>query len=174
MTKILDQVPYSDTLGSVVVCGEQVHVLAHQIIVWVSVTLRTALQLDVSTPRVPAILDTGNTFGFSIAEEHLVRWCGLSPQLLRVLGPIFINRQHVNRHAANVWLHRNRPKKRDALRDQPFCLELKDGIALCPADARVPVARLPLLGLRALDENRLRCTVNGKNRTVTLSTTGTA
>jgi hypothetical protein len=29
------------------------------------------------------------------------------------------------------------------------------------------------LGLRAFDENKLRCTINGKNRTVTLSTTGT-
>src|SRR5947209_6294505 len=99
MTRILDQVPYSDALGSVAVRGEQVDVLAHQIIVWVSISTTATLQLDEDSPRIPAILDTGNTFGFSIAEEHLVRWCGLNSQLLRVLGPIFINRQCVNRHA---------------------------------------------------------------------------
>src|SRR5438034_9959113 len=98
MTKILNQVPYSDALGSVVVRGEQVDVLAHQIIVWVSVSTSATLQLDENSPRIPAILDTGNTFGFSIAEEHLVRWCGLSLELLRVLGPIFINRQRVTSH----------------------------------------------------------------------------
>ena len=95
MTKILDQVPYADALASVVVRGEQVDVLAHQIIVWVSVSTSATLQLDENSPRIPAILDTGNTFGLAIAEEHLDRWCGLSPQLLRVLGPIFLNRQCV-------------------------------------------------------------------------------
>jgi hypothetical protein len=170
MTKILDRLPSTDTLGSVVVRGEQVSVLAHQIIVWVSLSPREALQLDEGSPRIPAILDTGNTFGFSIAEEQLVRWCGLSPQLLKVLGPIFINRQPLNRHAADVWLHRNRPRKRDAFRNQPFRLELRDGIALYPADPLILTPRLPLLGLRAIDENQLRFTINGRKRTVSLST----
>src|SRR5215470_8295079 len=70
MTKILDRLPYADALGSVVVRGEQVSVLAHQIIVWVSLSPREVLQLDEDSPRIPAILDTGNTFGFSIAEEQ--------------------------------------------------------------------------------------------------------
>ncbi len=175
MTKILDQLTYADTQGEVSVQGDRIPVLAHQIIVWVSISLREVLRLAADVPRIPAILDTGNTFGFSLTEEHLRRWCGLSPQLFEILGPVFINRQRLNRHAADVWLYRNRPKQRDAIRAQPpFRLELRDGIALYPADPRVLAPRLPLLGLRAIDENRLRCTINGARRTVSLSTTGTA
>jgi hypothetical protein len=122
-------------------------------------------------PKIPAILDTGNTFGFSIAEEQLLRWCGMRAQSLETLGPILINAQRLNRHSADVWLHPNQPKKRDAFRSAlPFRLELRDGIAIYPADRPVPAPRLPLLGLRAIDENGLRCTINGKRRVVSVST----
>lgn len=171
MSKVLDRLPYSDAVGSVTVCGEKVTVLAHQIIVWVSLSTRDVLRLEVNTPRIPAILDTGNTFGFSIAEEQLVRWSGLRPELLKILGPVFINRQRLNRHAADVWLHRNRPGKRDVFREESFRLELRDGIAVYPPDLGPAAPRLPLLGLRAIDENGLRVTIQGRNRTVSLSTT---
>lgn len=175
MSKILDQLPYADERGTVVVGGEPVPVLAHQVIVWVSVSPKRAPQLGADAPRLPAILDTGSSFGSSIAEDQLVRWGGLRPELLKVLGPILINNQPLNRHAADVWLHRNRRKRRDAFRPgPPFRLELRDGIAIYPTHPRRPAPRLPLLGLRAIDENGLRCTINGSGRTVSLSTTGAA
>jgi hypothetical protein len=170
--KIFDQLPYADTSGTVLRDGELLPVLAHQIIVWVSISLRDALRVDAGVPKLPAILDTGNSFGMSIAEDQLVRWCGLRPEWLEVLGPVFINRQRLHRHAADVWLHRNRRGQRDAFRPEPpFRLELRDGIAIYPATPHVLAPRLPLLGLRAIDENELRCTINGKRRTVSLSTT---
>jgi hypothetical protein len=131
MSKILDQLPYSDAIGRPVVCGEEVSVHAHQIIVWVSLSARDSLQLAEDAPKIPAILDTGNTFGFSIAEQQLVRWCGMQPRSLETLGPVLINNQRLNRHSADVWLHPNQPKRRDSFRrEPPFRLELRDGIVL--------------------------------------------
>jgi hypothetical protein len=155
--------------------GERIPVLPHQIILWVSIGLKEIIELEEGVPRIPAILDTGNTFGFSIAEHQLVRWCDLHPDLLVVIGSAFINRQRLNRHAADVWVHRNRRKQRDAIRSEsPFRLELRDGIAVYSSDSLIPGPRLLLLGLRAMDENALRCTLNGKKRTITLSTDDTA
>jgi hypothetical protein len=173
MTKVLDQLPYYGTPGEVVVQGEPVAVLAHQIIVWVSVSTKDVVRLPEDVWRFPAILDTGNTFGFSIAEDQLARWCGLHTQVLELLGPVFINRRALPRHAADVWLHRNRRRQRDAFRPPPYRLELRDGIAVYPSGFGVAAPRLPLLGVRAIDENGLRCTINGRNYTVTISTTET-
>lgn len=172
MTQILWQLPYSDTPGSVAVGGELIPVLAHQIIVWVSVTVKDASAFAPGTPRIPAIFDTGTNFGFAIPEARLVRWCGLEPLQLEALGSIFLSRQPLTCHAADVWLHCNRRKRRDTFRTTPpLRLRLEDGIAVYPADTRLTVPRLPVLGLRAVDENGLRCTINGRNRTVSLSTT---
>jgi hypothetical protein len=175
MSKILDQLPYPDVLDAVVVQGERIPILAHQIIVWVSVSRRDVVDLEADAPRFPAILDTGNTFRFSLAEDHVIRWCGLRLFHLDVLGPVLINRQRLNRYAADVWIHRNRRKQRDAFRAQPpFRLELRDGIAVYPADAGILAPRLPSLGIRAIDENGLRCTINGRRRTVSRSSVGPA
>jgi hypothetical protein len=172
MSKILDQLPYLDAAAMLAFHDEQIPVLAHHIIVWVSIGLRGDFRLAENSPRIPAILDTGNNFGFSIAADQLGRWCGLQPQILEVLGPIFINRRALPRHAADVWLYRNRRRQRDTFRSvPPFRLELRDGIAIYPAEDLVPAPRLPLLGLRAIDENSLRCTINGEQRTVSLSDT---
>lgn len=170
MSKIFDQLPYSDMPASVVVGGEQVHVLAHQIIVWISISAKGDLRLGRGADRIPAVFDTGNTFGFSITEELLTRWCGINANMLEILGPVFINRQRLNRHAADIWLHRNQSGKRDKFQVQtPFRLQLRDGIAIYPADTASPAPRLPLLGLRAIDENGLRCTINGRKRLLSLS-----
>src|SRR5438094_7777 len=69
MTTILHELPYLDTIGYVDVNRQAVQVLPHQIIVWVSLSLRNVLALDTPAPRFPAILDTGNSYGFSIAGK---------------------------------------------------------------------------------------------------------
>jgi hypothetical protein len=170
MSKVLDQLPYADSPTVAVVKGEPVPVLAHQIIVWVSISIRDLPSLSGEVARIPAILDTGNTFGFSITEEELFRWCGLEPQALEVLGRVFINRRELARYAADVWIHRNQRGHRDKFRQAPpYRLELRDGIAVFPSGFGNVAPRLPLLGLRAIDENGLRCTINGSKRTVSLS-----
>ncbi|NUQ64132.1 MAG: hypothetical protein HUU20_16800 [Pirellulales bacterium] len=169
MNKILDQLPYSNERGLVLVQGQSIPVMAHPIIVWVAISVKDTIRLPESVSCIPAILDTGNTFGFSIAESQLIEWTGLRADSLEVLGPMLINRQELNRHAADVWLCRNQRGKRDVFQDEPFRLELRDGIAIYPSDRPIASPRLPLLGLRAIDENGLRCTINGKNRRVSLS-----
>ncbi len=75
--------------------------------------------------------------------------------------------QRLPPYAANVWLHRNVPRERDQLLDQPpHCLELPRGIAVYPAGSDFP--RLPLLGLRALVSNRLLLSVAGDRTEVSL------
>ena len=170
MSKILDQLPYSDERGLVLVQGQTIPVLAHQIIVWMCISAKDTVRLPDEVPRIPAILDTGNTFGFSISENQLIEWSALQPDSFDILGPILINHQEINRYAADVWLCRNQRGKRDVFQGDPFRLELRDGIAIYPSDRPIARPRLPLLGLRAIDENQLRCTINGKGRTVSLST----
>ena len=48
-------------------------------------------------PRFPALLDTGNNFGFSMQDRQLREWAGIDPGLLVVLGEIEINGQVVTR-----------------------------------------------------------------------------
>jgi hypothetical protein len=169
MTLILSDLPYSDQPGTVTVGGEVVQALPHQVLVWVSVCVRGLAALDRATPRFPAILDTGNTFGFALAERRLTAWSGCPVAALGRLGDVLINRNRVPRLAADVWLHRNRKGQRGAFRPvAPFRVELRDGVAVYPLDAPFPVPRLPILGMRAIDENRLRLVIDGERLRVTL------
>jgi hypothetical protein len=77
MTQILRRCPYSDEPTEVSVAGERVTVKAHQVVVWVSLTLYETDDWDSGIPRIPAILDTGHTHNFSIQTDQLVRWAGI-------------------------------------------------------------------------------------------------
>jgi hypothetical protein len=168
MTLIWNDLPYSDLAGTLTVGSEVVQVLPHQIVAWVSLSVRGLVALDATTPRFPALLDTGNSFGFALSERRLAGWSGCPPAALGRLGDVIINRCRVPRLAADVWLSRNRKGQRDVFRPAPFRLELRDGIAVSPADAPFAAPRLPILGLRAIDENRLRLAINGERLRATL------
>ena len=171
MTIILHELPYHDTLTYAEVDRQLVQVIPHQIIVWVSITPRKVLTLPASVSRLPAVLDTGNSYGFAITERHLERWAGLTRQVLEELGSVNINRVRVPRVAATVWLHPNKKGERDAFRRQPpFRLDLREGIAVYPAAPDLQPSRLPVLGLRALDEYKLRCFLYADRLRVTLRT----
>ncbi len=81
-----------------------VAVHANQILVWVSVHLSEVLVPEVNIPRVPALLDTGNNFGFSVQDWHLREWAGIDPGLLEAVGDITIEGKVVTRRDAAVWL----------------------------------------------------------------------
>ena len=59
-----------------------------QILVWVSVHMAGPLEPEESIPRFPALLDTGNNFGFSMQHRHLCEWAGIDPRLLTAIGDI--------------------------------------------------------------------------------------
>ena len=168
--KILDRLPYStQPPPPVVVCGRSVRVKPYQIVVWVSVAVAD-LEWDSRTPAFPAILDTGNTFTFSIFQSQLVQWAGIQPPLLRRLGTIREGGHPYPCHEADVWPHPNVPGRRDRRTDrQPLRLPLQKGIAVYP-NAASPPPHLPLLGLRALTENNLHLTIDGQRRLVWLRT----
>jgi hypothetical protein len=118
-----------------------------------------------------AILDPGNNHNFALGHAHLTRWAGLAPERLPPLRPIRERGQRIPVHAAALWLHANVPGSRRLRGSEPFLLNLERGIAVYPAgDPLAP--RLPLLGLRALTDNRLITTIDGARRHVTIRTAG--
>ena len=168
--KILDRLPYwTESAPPAVVGGQPLRVRPHQIIVWVSVAVAD-LEWGARTPVFPAILDTGNTFTFSIFPRQLIRWAGMRRQLLPTLGTIREGGKLCPRHSADVWLHPNVPGRRDRREDRPpLRLHLPKGIAVYP-DEGWPAPHLPLLGLQALTRNNLHLTIDGERRLVWLRT----
>src|SRR5436190_23163524 len=133
MPKILDRLPILSRDDVAFVRDEMVRLKAYEIIVWVSLRVESALGWAAETPRFPAILDTAHTHNFSIQEQHLIRWAGLRPEMLRVLGAVRQAGRRLPLHAADVWMHRNQPGQRDQLRAvPPYRLELPRGIAVYP------------------------------------------
>ena len=88
MPKILDRLPIPTHDDLVSVRNETVRVRQAEIIVWVSVNVESALGGNPALPHFPAIIDTGHTHNFSIQEQQLVRWAGIRPERLQVLGHV--------------------------------------------------------------------------------------
>ncbi len=154
MTAILRHLPFFEQESEAAVGLERVRIKPYQIIVWVSVTARNVLELPPHAPRLPAILDTGHSHNFSIQHRHLTDWVQVQPDLLRQIGAITVEGQHVPLHDANVWLRRNLPRHRDLFSDElPYRLKLDRGLAVYPRGSDFPP--LPLLGLRAIVRNKL-------------------
>jgi hypothetical protein len=152
-----------------------VQVKPYQIIVWVSVTPADLLEWESTLPRFPAILDPGNNHNFSLQEAHLRRWAHLAVPDLQPLGWILESRRRVRCYAASVWLHPNVPGTRtvpDGAR--PTRLVLPEGIPVFPPPPGEERAspRLPLLGLRALTDNKLDTTSKGSKRQVSVRSPG--
>ena len=142
---------------------------ANQILVWVSVHLSEVLVPEANIPSFPALLDTGNNFGFSVQDRHLREWAGIDPGLLEALGDITIEGKVVPRREATVWLYPNVPGRQDTARGgPPFRLDLSKGIAVYTQDAVPTGPRLPLLGLPALLENDLDFWLDPERRHVTV------
>lgn len=122
-----------------------VEVKAYQIICWVSVSLRSMLECDEKIPKIPAILDTGNTHNFAISQEQLQKWAGIHPDSLRLLTRLRDKKQLVPVRAASLWLRA----------DEPFRMDIDEGIGVYERDG----PRLPILGLRALTNSRLQIVI---------------
>lgn len=169
MSAVLRQLPFKEAADELAVRPERNAIKPYQIIVWVSVTLRSVVELPPQTPRIPAILDTGHTGDFSIQDQHLTQWAGLELTALPQIRRIRDRGRHIPVHAANLWIHRNLPGKRDEFTNEPpWLLPLKHGIAVYPGELLFP--RLPLLGLRALVRNKLHFTMDPERCFINLRT----
>jgi hypothetical protein len=169
MSTILRRLPFSEKDDIAFVRGESVRVKAYQIIAWVSLTIERVTTWEHGAPSFPAILDPGHNHNVSIQEEQLIRWAGLRPETLPILGHARQGGRRVPLHGANLWIHHNEPGQRDRFANRtPHPLALLQGIAVYPRESGFP--RLPLIGLRALATNNLVFTINGRRREVDLRT----
>jgi hypothetical protein len=170
MPTILRDLPFSERPTEVKFGERSISIKGDQIMVWAGITEGEQTEFDPRRLVFPAILDTGLSHNFSIRTEHLIRWAGLDPRWLRPAGEAQISEETVPLYKADVWLHPNVPGKRDrAAGIEPFRLELRRGIAVCPPTmSNTP--RLPLLGLRALRRAGLHLTIDCRRGQVTLRT----
>ncbi|MFI5456514.1 MAG: hypothetical protein ACHRXM_13775 [Isosphaerales bacterium] len=167
--KILDRLPIPEDRTSLRFGDRYVTIHANQILVWVSVHLPGILVPEGNIPRFPALLDTGNNFGFSVQDRHLREWAGTDPGPLEAIGDITIEGKVVTCRDAAVWLYPNIPGRQDAASGRPpFRLDLSRGIAVYTQDAVPPGPRLPLLGLPAFLDNDLDLWLDPERRHVTV------
>ena len=166
--KIIDRLPIPDADVLAYVGAESVRLKANQIIVWISLAVESAANWSPTTPRFPAILDTGHTHNLAIQHQHLTRWAGLHPDRMRRLGHVRHLGKKRDLYAANAWLHCNQPGTTGISSEEPLFLKLLYGIAVHPDDEKFP--RLPILGLRAILSNNLHLAIDGQHATVTLRT----
>jgi hypothetical protein len=168
MTAILRKLPFFDQPGTVTLRGTVLRVKAHQIIAWASLTGTNVRSPSPDWPRFPVIIDTGNTQRFSVRESHLRHWAGMETKNLTRLGTTRHGGRLFPLYSARLWLHENQPLERDtSLGLAPHLLEMPKGIVVYPDSA--PLApRLPLLGLRAMRENRLHLRIDGEKGYVSL------
>jgi hypothetical protein len=160
MPTLLRRLPFFDRVTTVQIRGQNHRLLPLQIVVWVSLGPKALRDLDPRTPRFPAVLDPAFTDGFLIHMQHLRQFAGLQPEHLRPHGESLRTPDRlIPLHAANVWLHRNAPGRRDEfVAAAPFLLELPRGIGITSGTDSYP--RLPLLGARALRAARLNVSID--------------
>jgi hypothetical protein len=167
--KMLDRLPITKERTSLRFGDRSISARPDQIVVWMSVHLPGVLEPEQSIPRFPALLDTGNNFGFSVQERHLRDWAGIAPGLLDLAGDIEVNGQVVALREATVWIYPNVPGRQDVAVDgRPFRLETPNGIAVYGPNADPPGPRLPLLGLPALLDSGLDCWIDPDRLHVTV------
>ncbi len=169
--RILDKLPVTNERTSVRFGDRHVTVLPDQILIWVSVHLAGVLRPEATIPKIPALLDSGNNFEFSIQHRHLREWAGIDPAALERGGTAEINGRPVNLYEARVWLSPNAPGTRNvAMGRPPHPLEMERGIAVYARDDDPPGPRLPLLGVPSLLNNDLDWWLDPERRDITVQT----
>lgn len=166
MSPLLRALPYFDVHSSIVGAGVHERAYPFQVVVWISITPIEQFELPMKAPRFPAILDTGLNDTLAISPVHLRSWAGLQWSALPAEG---VNRYYgsipIPARRAYLWLHPNQFGWRDEVDPliPAYRLELSLGITVygngeqMGTDARTRellAPRLPLLGLRALSENK--------------------
>ena len=90
MTKILDRLPILDKRAFPRFDDKHVRVHRDQILVWVSVNLAGVPDFPPEVPKIPALLETGNNFDFSIQHRHLREWANLAEAAHATVAEVLI------------------------------------------------------------------------------------
>lgn len=163
MHTIVASSPLEGPLSITLANGRKVELVDRQIVLWISITPTTVIGLKSSTPRLPAVLDTGFNSTLAISEKQLKELADLDVSQLRefpedVAGLPAVKGVRVPTYEAAVWLHSNLEGQRDELRrNPPYWTNPHPGILILPPEI---APRLPLLGLRWLEQCGMQVTLD--------------
>jgi hypothetical protein len=147
--------------------GQILETKPNQIIVWISVT-QPHEDPPPKDSAFPVVLDTGFNNEFLIRINHFRAWTRRHPNDFgRCADLKFQAGGAAPRIDVALWLYRNVPGAGDLSDDPPHRLELNRGAAIAFDDR---FARLPLLGMGALQANDLVLHVFAKRRRITIET----
>ena len=124
------QLQYSSEKTNVRVGNESVEVKAFQIVVWMSISNPATTNLGVTTPKFPAILDTGTTHNFFLTSDQLQRWAGIPVGSLKQLGSIRLQAAKSPLFDATLWF--------SAGEEETYKMTSRDGIAVFDGDLAAP------------------------------------
>ena len=168
MARILRRLPFGSR--TIEFRDEIIRTRLDQIIVWVSIDSPRSPSWNPVNPRFPAILDSGNSHILLMTRQQAIVWTGFNPEYFEQQKTIRLGNLLIPQRRANLWLHPNRFGQRDEFSTlPPFLLNCPNGIVICEDD-NPQAPRLPLLGLRALVQNRLILTIDGGRKHVHLRT----
>ncbi len=166
MRTIIDSSPLSGPAWVQVKSGERIQIWPRETIVWVSVTPPTFIALPANWPRFPAVVDCGFNSTFLISELQLQTWAGIDRQSLPtppadMTGGPTIRGRAVRMFEAAIWIHPNVSGMTDLdSRHEPFALYATPRVIVSPPGKAL--ARLPLIGMKILEDNGLQLTFNPK------------
>jgi hypothetical protein len=160
--KILNKLPFETENSTVNTSVGPIQVRPYQIIVWANLMTEEFL----SRP-FPAVLDTGANLNFIINESHLNNWLDLRAEQFVHRAMTLIDGEKIPVRVANVFLHRNVKGTRQ-IASGSYQLTTPQGIVVYPKTTAYP--RLPLLGMRALGNSKLRVVIDGRRNYVSVDT----
>lgn len=136
-----------------------------KIIVGMSITLASIYTYPTSSLVFPTILDLGCNQGLEIDERHLLRRNGTRKDpfdLVKRHQPTKRGERGYDYRTANIWLHLEPytgPKFKGP--KMPYLLTASDEIVVMDPSTAAPDPRFPLLGLKAIKDNKLIIRVEG-------------
>jgi hypothetical protein len=141
----------------------KIEVKRPKIIVGVSITPASVYAFPPSSLVFPAILDLGCNQGLEIDERHLFSWNGTRKDRFDLVK----RRKRVGQRGyeyrtANIWLHLE-PYTGPRFKGpkMPYLLTASDEIVVMDPSTADPDPRFPLLGLKAIQDNKLIVRVEG-------------
>lgn len=158
--------------------GNRGEVLEQQIVVWLAIApYGTKVLLEDDHPTFPAVIDTGYGGRLLLNHRHLSDWTGISPPHLVPHGQPETLWGNVvcPRFQFSAWLRCADPvtDRAEAYR-AAFRIKLTKGATLILPSAPgeyTKQPRLPLIGMKMLEENRLRLTIDAASHRVQVDTT---
>lgn len=168
MAIILRRFPLFEQPKKVFFQERELTIKTNQLRVWVSLS---ESQDDPGKNLLPALIDTGCGFTFVMTAEQMHSWCHLHP--VYEATPVRLNGiNHSRAPFVRLWLYpSSADSASEASLERPILLKTRDlGVAVNTQATpdlgsgnrllRHPFPRVPLLGMLALKQNRLRLFVD--------------